>query len=230
MNNDNKQYKTLQELQPALQEDGYLILGHGTGRSGSSHEIVESIFNEGLRTKENSLYYTTVGLETSNMDKFQNQLTNWPHLASEKIILAKVPIEYINMYGNASDLDNEKYGAFTIDKKDDMGKVTKYLNPSFIIGCYDTTTNQVEMNNKYEQQLSNETLSTVKLKYKEAMEKTKSRIERQSISYLDNNKEELKEMFNESEASKENQKDLDATNWDSFDDDVEWTTEEQKNK
>ena len=34
--------------------------GHGTGRSGNSDEIVDQIFSKGLRTKDNSLYYTIV--------------------------------------------------------------------------------------------------------------------------------------------------------------------------
>lgn len=55
-------YVTLEQLAPILSETGYICLGHGTGRSGNSNEVVDSIFDSGLRTKYNSLYYTTIVL------------------------------------------------------------------------------------------------------------------------------------------------------------------------
>lgn len=57
-------YVTLEQLEPLLSESGYMCFGHGTGRKGNSDEVVDSIFSEGLRTKNNSLYYTTIGLST----------------------------------------------------------------------------------------------------------------------------------------------------------------------
>ena len=60
-NNNQQQeetYVTLEQLEPLLSESGYMCYGHGTGRKGNSDEVVDSIFNEGLRTKNNSLYNT----------------------------------------------------------------------------------------------------------------------------------------------------------------------------
>lgn len=59
---------TLESIKNDLQNPDYVILGHGTGRSRNSDEIVQSIFTNGLRTKDNSLYYTTIGLDTSDLE------------------------------------------------------------------------------------------------------------------------------------------------------------------
>ena len=88
-------YMTLEELKPLLSESGYMCLGHGTGRKGNSDEVVDSIFSEGLRTKDNSLYFTTIGLSTPTpelieqykelglpeprLEDLKNQLNNWQH-------------------------------------------------------------------------------------------------------------------------------------------------------
>lgn len=175
--------KNLKDITYLFNDKEYLLLGHGTGRRGESSEVIESIFSTGLRTKDNSLYYTTMGLETSNIDDLINRLNNWPHLNSKKIILIRVPIEYININGESSDLHGEKFGAFTYPKADDDGKITYYLDPKFIIGCYDASTGIVTLNDKFEKELSLKSIETLKKRYLECVQKTKRRNERLSNAF-----------------------------------------------
>ncbi|MBO5530316.1 MAG: hypothetical protein J5970_02865 [Bacilli bacterium] len=188
------EYMTLDELESILSESGYMCLGHGTGRKGNDDEIVDSIFSEGLRTKNNSLALTTIGLSTPTqelkqqyaeygipeptMDGLKEQLNNWQHLDSQKIILARVPTEYINQMGDRSDLDGEMYGAFMVEEIQSNGKTTNYLDPRYIIGCYDVEKKAVRMNPCFERTLTNQTISTLQSKYKKALDKTKQRLAR----------------------------------------------------
>ena len=188
------EYMTLEELEPILSESGYMCLGHGTGRKGNDDEIVDSIFSEGLRTKNNSLALTTIGLSTPTpelkqqyaeygipeptMDGLKEQLNHWQHLDSQKIILARVPTEYINQLGDRSDLDGEMYGAFMVEEIQSNGKTTNYLDPRYIIGCYDVEKKAVRMNPCFERTLTNQTINTLKTKYKRKLDKTKQRLAR----------------------------------------------------
>lgn len=110
-------YVTLEQLEPLLSESGYMCYGHGTGRMGNSDEVVDSIFSEGLRTKDNSLYFTTIGLSTPtpelreqykelglsepSIEDLKKQFNNWQHQDSKKIIIARMPTEYINSMGGS---------------------------------------------------------------------------------------------------------------------------------
>lgn len=201
-----KDYMTLEELEPILAESGYMCLGHGTGRKGNDDEIVESIFSEGLRTKNNSLALTTIGLSTPTpelkeqykeygipeptMDGLKEQLNHWQHLDSQKIIIARVPTEYINQLGDRSDLDGEMYGAFMVEEIKANGKTTNYLDPRYIIGCYDVEKKAVRMNPCFERTLTNQTINTLKSKYKRTLEKTKQRIIGQQQSIIEPVQEE----------------------------------------
>lgn len=185
-------YMTLEELAPILSESGYMCFGHGTGRTGNSDEVVNSIFERGLRTKDNSLYFTTVGLSTPtpemikyheqlNIEKpsistLQSQFNNWSHADSKKIIIARIPTEYINELADRSDIGGERYGAFMIEDMDQNGNVTSYLNPKFIIGCYDVEKQSVKMNNTFERVLSESSLKELREKYKKVLEKTQTRL------------------------------------------------------
>ena len=168
---------TLNDIKDILNKDGYFCLGHGTGRSGDKAEIVKSIFKTGLRTKDNSLFYTSIGLDTSNIEKLETKLNNWEHCESKKIILIRIPIKYINVLGDTSDLDGERYGAFML-KREESGKMVNYVDPKFIVGCYDANTHEFESNEKFEKSLSRETMETLEKQYRLALEKTKTRLER----------------------------------------------------
>ena len=55
MTNDINQdtYVKLEQLESMFSEPGYTYLGHGTGRSGNNDQVIDSIFENGLRTKDN---------------------------------------------------------------------------------------------------------------------------------------------------------------------------------
>ncbi len=182
---------SLESLESLLKEDGYAYLGHGTGRRGNSNELVNDIFEEGLRTSHNSLSYTTIGLnaptqeniamyqtmgiDVPTMESLQNQLNNWSHFDSKKIILIKIPTEYINKLADSSDLNGERYGAFMIQKTNDFGNTINYLNPKFIIGCYDAETQTVMLNKSFEEELSDTTRKDLEKKATELRKQVEER-------------------------------------------------------
>ena len=191
-------YVTLEQLEPLLSESGYMCFGHGTGRKGNFDEVVDSIFSEGLRTKDNSLYFTSIGLSTPtpelkaqykelglpepSIEDLKTQFNNWQHQDSKKIIIARVPTEFINNMGDQSDRDGEMFGAFYIEKLQTDGKVTNYLDSKFIIGCFDVEKQAVRLNKQYERILNPETLVQLRERYKKVLEKTKARIDRTELS------------------------------------------------
>lgn len=185
---------SLESLQGVLSESGYLCFGHGTGRNGNSDEVVNSIFEEGLRTKDNSLYFTTIGLstptpeiieqyqklgmESPSMEGLKRQFNNWSHADSKKIIIARIPIEYINEASDRSDIGGERYGAFMIEEMDISGKITNYLDPRFIVGCFDVETQMVRLNKAFEKELSESAIKQLEEKYKRFVKKTQARIDK----------------------------------------------------
>lgn len=202
-------YATLEQLESLLSESGYMCYGHGTGRSGNSDEIVDSIFSEGLRTKDNSLCYTTIGLSTPtpeikeqykelgiaepSVEDLKKQFNNWQHQDSKKIIIARLPIEYINRMGDQSDLDGEMFGAFYNEELRSDGKLIYYLDPKFIIGCFDVEKQLVRLNKNFERTLSPESINKLQKNYQKAFEKTKARLDRVESSFI--NKEDSKKII-----------------------------------
>lgn len=195
-------YVPLEQLEDILSQTGYLCLGHGTGRSGDSDEVVNSIFREGLRTKNNSLYNTTIGLSTPtpeikedyaksgmpepSLDRLKDVLNHWQHLDSKKIIIVRIPTEYINMMGDRGDADGELFRAFYQERVQPNGKVTYYLDPKFIVGCYDVEKQMVRVNSGFEKEFTEETIVAMKAGYKKALEKTEKRLERFSMPFVTN--------------------------------------------
>lgn len=193
-----EKYVALEQLEPLLSESGYMCLGHGTSRSGDSDEIVDSIFKEGLRTKDNSLYYTTVilstptpefkkmhqesGLPEPSIDQLKEQFHHWKHLDSKKIIIARIPKAYINEMGDISDLDGERYGAFYTEKQM-PNKVVYYLNPKFIVGCYDVEKQMVKLNPRFEKEFTQETIVAMAAGHKKALEKLQKRLDRVAMPF-----------------------------------------------
>lgn len=204
----------LKDVMDVLNEKGYFCLGHGTGRSNDSKEVVKSIFENGLRTKDNSLYYTSIGLDTGDFDNLETKLNNWKHCESKKIILIRIPIEFINVIGDTADLNGERYGAFMIEKAEN-GKIRNYVDSKFIVGCYDSVTHEFEYNDKFERVLRKETLETLGKQYKEALEKTKARLQRIEMTnnMIENQsiKDEVNPIYDKSLLD----------NFD-FDDEIEW--------
>ena len=201
----NNNYATLDQLDSLFKEDGYMCYGHGTGRSDNSLEIVDKIFKNGLRTKDNSLYYTSIGLSIPNplikksheelglpeptMEKLKKTLDNWPHFASKKIIIVRFPVKYINMNGDHYDLDGEQFYAFYTEERNANGKIIYYVNPKYILGCYDAEKQLVLLNDRYEKVLSNETIKELEIGYQKALKKTNERLSRNSLPFFTRNDE-----------------------------------------
>lgn len=219
-----EQYTSLEDLYNILNKNGFICLGHGTGRSENSDSVVNSIFENGLRTKDNSLYYTTIGLDTSDVNRLKETLNNWQHLSSKKIILMRLPIEYINTIGESADLDGERYGAFFNEMQSPDEKITYYLNPKFIIGCYDVERQQVLLNNNFQEELNQEMLKELRTKFKKTLEKTKKRFKRQEESLMFTNTSE----YNQEDLTQQTS----DMQWDinDFGDDIEWEQEINKPK
>lgn len=202
----NSTYVTLEQLESLFSEDGYICFGHGIGRAGNSLDVVDKIFSKGLRTKDNSLYFTTIGLSTPtpylksvydeldlpepSIEGLKKQLDNWKHLNSKQIIIARLPMEYINNTGDRSDLDGEQFGAFYIERKEPNGEITYYLDPKFIVGCYDVQKQLIRLNDGYEKELSVSTIEQLRIGYKKALEKTKERLSKTALPFrnIDNSK------------------------------------------
>lgn len=227
-------YVSLEQLAPLLSESGYMCYGHGTGRTGNSDEVVDSIFNKGLRTKDNSMYFTTIGLSTPtpelieqykelglpepSIEDLKKQFNNWQHQDSKKIIIARIPTEYINQMGDRSDRDGEMFGAFYIQETQENGKSTNYLDPKFIVGCFDVEKQAVRLNKNFEKTLTPETIERLKEGYKIALEKTKARIDSSSLYVNPNPNIQEEQSVVQSQPS--------TTSFDSFDFDfdenIEW--------
>lgn len=169
---------SIKEIETILKDDKYLVLGHGTGRKGNDEFIINSIFENGLRTKDNSLYYTTIGLDIPSIEILKDKLNNWEHCDSKNIILMRVPIDYINMLGESSDLDCERFGAFMTEHIDETGKLIYYLDSKFIIGNYNVETELIQLNPSFEKELSKDSKELLIENYKKTLKKTKERIKR----------------------------------------------------
>lgn len=215
----------LKNLQSILTEEGYTIFGHGTG--GKNIEVVNAIFENGLRTSHGSLFYTTIGLDVDKeLNNFKNKLDHWQHLDSENIILIKLPNEYFNMFGDSMDLNCEKTRAFVDEVYDNKGNKTYYLNPKFIIGSYNRNTSKVMLNPKFERCYSKDSISEMKQKLKEALEETKQKnlvFEKElagmvgNIQAVNMSEEELNHSYNSNQLNME-------TTFDDFDD-IDWENE-----
>ena len=139
------------------------------------------------------MYFTTIGLSTPTpeliaqyqelsiepptMDGLKQQFNNWSHADSKKIIIARIPTEYVNEAADRSDIGGERYGAFMTEEIDANGKTTNYLDPKFIVGCFDVETQMVKLNKTFEKELSVSTIKQLKEKYKKALQKTQARLE-----------------------------------------------------
>lgn len=146
-------YKFLQD-----QED-YYFLGHGTGRTSVSPE---TIFNSGLRIKKGDVGNTTIPVSESN-------LTSWPHLNSEEVILLPGKVEmskYDSPYGHIPTdwYDSETFhwndnppvtgsGFFAVQEphatfveSTKNGVPGIYTKPEAVLGSYNTRTNTLQLN------------------------------------------------------------------------------------
>jgi len=85
----------LEDLTELLQDDRYIILGHGTGSAIGEAQAVKSIFDRGLEVKGSKIDANFIELCPSDMEQFKSELDHWPHKASQRIILARFPKKFI---------------------------------------------------------------------------------------------------------------------------------------
>ncbi len=190
---DNRLVK-FHEVVPMLIDSDYIWVGHGTGRSNDSEETINSIFENGLRTKDNSLFFASFVLSAPSeflineykkmdaspptIDTLKKQLNNWPHANSKKIVLIRVPRKYINWRGEKSDLEGEMYGAIMNEVKLDNGDIKLYVDPRFIFGYYDANIKIFRINERFEKEYTEETMSKLRKGYIKALRDSKNRLRR----------------------------------------------------
>lgn len=136
--------------------------------------------------------------------------------------MIRLPIKYVNLYGESADLDGERFGAFFIEKEQSDGKSTYYLNPKFIIGCFDVDKQLIIPNSNYEQELSQDSINILNSNFEKALKKAKTRLER-----LEKNN------FNAQSQQRVNESLYSNLSWDmsEFDDDnIEWEESQDAKK
>lgn len=163
----------LEDLEDVCSLDNCVIYGHGTGSSGDSHEIVESIFHQGIKGYESlgnmvgedrndkisgstDISDQAVGLWASQDGKFssndlEEKLNHWPHRESKNIILIRLPEDYFHSMTN---IRSEMSRPFYTVHEDESGHRSHYLDRRFILGNYNTETGLVELNNDFEPEIT----------------------------------------------------------------------------
>ncbi len=165
-NNNSTNLSTLKDM---LKEDGFIVLCHGTNLS--MEEIEQKIMKDGLYAtgynEGSSLFKTTNPVDINiSTEELKNKLDNWPH-SSENIVFLKLPLEYFNIYADNSDLDCQKTRAFMNKTELEDGRYKYLLDPKFVVGAYNIKGENVVINPKYEQTLSEETKTELSRKLKE---------------------------------------------------------------
>lgn len=161
-----------EELIALMSTKEYIYYVHGTGRGGNTHDIVDSIFKNGLRASHGDIYYTTVcyGLRI-NFEEFFNDLDNWKHLDSKKLIIVRYPLKYYLKHGMTG-MGEKEYPIYTEING------SRYVRPEFVMGCYDANTKDFEENPKFERILSKKTIKELDKKFEEMKTKIDERNKR----------------------------------------------------
>lgn len=189
-----KKFVNLEEIANLCSFDNTMIYGHGTASAGNGHEIVESIFDEGVKGFESlgsmlgenrdekvvgstDLTDNTVGLWSSmegelDFTKMKEKLDNWPHRNAENIILMRFPIEYYHGY---TEVGSERTQAYFTEHKDKNGQATNYIDRRFIIGNYNAATGQVELNPHFEPDISGDFKKELDERLRKVQEQTERR-------------------------------------------------------
>lgn len=191
-----RKFVKLEEIANLCSFDNTMINGHGTASAGNSHEVIESIFDEGVKGFESlgsmvgmdrgneavgstDLTDNTVGLWSSmegelDFQKMKEKLDNWPHRGAKNIILMRFPIDYYHTYTEVAD---ERAQAFFTEHNDKNGQATNYIDRRFIIGNYDAETGQVELNPNFEPNITGDFKKELDERLAKVQEQTKKRHE-----------------------------------------------------
>jgi hypothetical protein len=171
------------------------IYGHGTATAGNGHEIVESIFDGGVRgfTSEGSIASENIesdgvlgstditdtarSLWTSDLgeldfSKIREKLNNWPHRNPKNIILMRLPLEYYSLSAYDS---HEKTEAYFVVHSNEAGRPTYYIDRRFIIGNYDTETGKVEISPHFEPNISGSFKQELDDKFQKVQDRVEAR-------------------------------------------------------
>ena len=167
----------LENIEEILNNKEFIILGHGTGRRGNDLDIVESIFDKGLRASHTSIFYTTNLIQFDDIDELKQKLSNWGHFDSKNIILIRLPLKYFVMIGDSSDLYCDRTAAFVNKTIDSQEKEVFYLDPKFIIGCYNTENKIVYKNKKFKEKFDKDDLTQMNEKMESKINEIKERHE-----------------------------------------------------
>ena len=192
-----RKFVKLEEIANLCSFDNTMISGHGTASAGNSHEIVESIFDEGVKGFESldnmasmdrgnevvgstDLTDNTVTLWSSSMggeldfQKMKEKLDNWPHRGAKNVILMRFPIDYYHTY---TEVPSERTQAYFTEHNDKNGQATNYIDKRFIIGNYDAETGQVELNPNFEPDVTGDFKKELDERLAKVREQTKKRHE-----------------------------------------------------
>ena len=191
-----KKFIKLEEIANLCDFDNMMIYGHGTASAGDGHEVVESIFDEGVKGFESlgsmigedrgshtvgstDLTDNAVGL-WSPMDgeldfqKLKEKLDHWPHRDAKNVILMRFPIEYYYAY---TEFPSERTRAYFTEHEDKNGQATNYIDRRFIIGNYDAETGEVELNPHFEPNITGDFKKELDERLAEVQEQTAERHE-----------------------------------------------------
>ncbi|MBR2996998.1 hypothetical protein IKF33_00980 [Candidatus Saccharibacteria bacterium] len=191
-----KKFVKLEEIANLCSFENTMISGHGTASAGNSHEVVESIFDEGVKGFESlgnmvsmnrgnevvgstDLTDNTVGLWSSmegrlDFQKMKEKLDNWPHRGAKNVILMRFPLDYHHGY---TEVGSERTQAYFTEHEDKNGQATNYIDRRFIIGNYNSETGQVELNPNFEPNITGDFKKELDERLAKVQEQTKKRHE-----------------------------------------------------
>ncbi len=148
-----------EDISSSFNNTGNVYYGHGIG--ADSQEVIDSIFENGLRCSHEQLYFTTIALGEGSdrlFEKTEETMNNWKHKDSKQIIIASLPKEYhllapmgTVLYGKGQ---AAFYNYFSQDEASKLGIASGYyLKPEFVSGVYDANTHSFTSNEKYYENL-----------------------------------------------------------------------------
>ena len=181
----------LEDLTEQLQDDRYVIFGHGTGSSPDEDEAVQGIFDRGLEVggvaRSSDIDANFVELNASDVGQFKSELDHWPHKDSQRVILARFPKEFIaGRKAGVGTEDKDIYGVFYMENQNGTGGA---YDSRFIFGAYDARTGTVTENPNYAGDLDNEyDVAYMKEKYKSIA----AEVQRKKSEFLNN----MENLFN----------------------------------
>lgn len=163
----------MKNINDIMNNNQNMYYGHGTN---GNHEVINSIFVNGLRCSHGSLYFTScnLGIGGKLSDDINQMFDNWPHLNASNIVVVSLPYKYnILEIAGTETYEQGTAAYYYIPNEDQQNKYnltnSPYVRPEFILGCYDSNNKNFNHNPNYYENLSidkqKEILNNVKEKY-----------------------------------------------------------------